>query len=135
MTVVNDEIFDRRPYEDWPYLVLSKKVYKIKLGNQLPTLRAFVYQKDNLFGDPTPYNLAGYNIKFNLYNQSRAIVSTGVALVSDIVISEIEYKIKKMDVIESGEYYGEFVFTSLETENFSLPTADERQKIHIIVID
>jgi hypothetical protein len=135
MTVVNDEIFDRRLYDDYPYLVLNKKLYKIKLGDQLPTLRAFVYQKANLFGDSTPYNLAGYDIKFNLYNQSRAIVSSGIALVSDLVISEIEYKIKKMDVIESGEYYGEFVFTNLENENFSLPTADERQKIHLIVID
>lgn len=134
MTYVNDEIFERRPYDDYPYLVLNRKNYKVKLGNTLPTIRAFVYQKDNLFGDATPYNLAGIDIRFRLYNSSRKVVASGIASVSDLTISEIEYKLKKMDIVESGEYYGEFIFKDINNETFVLPTPDERARIYLIIL-
>ena len=131
--VTKNEVFDRRPFDDFPYLVIQRKNYKIKLGNTLPTIRVFVYQRDNLFGDAMPYNLAGMDIKFRLYNNSRKLIAFNMAIISDLTVSELTFQLKKLDIMEEGKYYGEFVFTDLEGNSFSLPTPDERQRICLIV--
>jgi hypothetical protein len=130
----NTEIFDKRPYDNCPYLILPRKIFKIKLGNQLPAISAYVYQKDNLFGDPMPLNLAGTDIKFNIYSSNRKLISSGTAIIVDMNISKIEYQLKTLDLIEPGDYYGEFIFKDVGDDVYSLPILEEKQKIHIIII-
>jgi len=129
-----DEIFDNRVYDNLPYLLIPKKIFKVKLYNQLPVISAFVYQKDNLFGDPMPLNLAGMEIKFKIYNSSKKLTAIGDVEIVDMNNSRIEYKLKPLDVIEQGDYYGEFLFRYINDDVQSLPTPDERSRVYFKVI-
>jgi len=130
-----EEIFDKRPFDDQPYLIIPKKVFKIKLYNQLPVITAFVFQKDNLFGDPLPLNLAGMEFKFRIYNSAKKLVALGNVDLVNMDNSQIEYKLKPLDVIESGEYFGEFIFRYLNGDNQTLPFPDERSRVYFKVIE
>ena len=129
-----DEIFDRRPYDDFCYLILTKEVNRVVLGLDNASIRAFVYEKDDLFGDPMPLNLAGLDIEFNIYNSDNILVSTGDAVVSDLDTSEIEYQIQNLDIREIGKYFGQFVFIDLDGRTFSLPSPKQKQRILINVV-
>jgi len=129
-----EEVFDNRPYSNESYLVIPKKIFKIKLYDQYPVIEAFVYQKDNLFGDAMPLNIAGIDIKFRIYNSSNKLISIGSAVLADINNSKIEYKLNRLDIIETGDYYGEFVLTDIDNDKFSLPKPDQRSRIFIKVV-
>jgi hypothetical protein len=124
------EIFETRPYNDLPYLVVTNKILRVKLGDTLPSLRAFVYQKGNLFGDPLPLELAGLTIVLNLYDNRNQLVSAGLATVSDTDRAEIEYIWKKNDFRQTGVYYAEFTFKDIDDTTFTLQLND---RIQIIV--
>lgn len=125
------EIFEIRPYDDDPYLKFpGAHPFKIKLGHLIPTLRAFVYQKGNLFGDALPLEIAGLFITFRLYNNNGILIASGPAIVSDTDRAQIEYFWQQFDVKETGIYYGEFVFKDIDDSTFVLPSKD---RIQIIV--
>jgi len=124
------ETFRRRPYSDYPFLIITNHPYRIKLGNLRQTLRVFVHQKDNLFGDSNPLDLAGLTITFNLYNSDNVLVASGPAYVSDVNESEIEYTWSNFDLKETGVFNGEFLFKDIDDTTFILP---ERDRIQIVV--
>ena|ERR1039458_8527040 len=123
------EIFETRIFNDLPYLVFPDKILKIKLGDSLPSLRAFVYQKGNLFGDPLPLELAGLTIFLNLYNNRNQLVSSGLGQVSDSDRALIEYFWKPFDFKEAGVYYAEFRCQDIDGTTFSLQLNDRIQVI------
>lgn len=123
------EIFDRRPYNSDPYLVIPKKVYQVNVGYENPSLKCFVYAKDNLFGDPMPLELAGLWIFFRIFDEQNILIAGGEAYVSDLVTSEIEYQWDILDIQKAGVYYGEFIFKDIDEKKFILPS---REKILIV---
>lgn len=124
------EIFQNRPYSDYPFLIIAQHPFKIKLGMSRQTIRAFVYQKTDLFGDPCPLALAGLLITFNLYNTDGILVSSGPALVSNIDTSEIEYTWRQFDIKETGVFWGEFIFKDIDDTTFVLP---DRDRIQVVI--
>lgn len=124
------ETFDIRPYDDNPYLIFpGARPFKIKLECLVPTLRAFVYQKGNLFGDALPLELAGLNIICRLYDNSGLLVMLGTGAVIDLDQALIEYSWKQFDVQNKGIYYAEFLFTDIDNTTFVLPSRDRIQVI------
>jgi hypothetical protein len=124
------EIFETRPYDDFPYLVLPNELIRIRRGSTSPSVRAYVYQKAEMFGDPLPLELAGINIIFKLYNNSNLLVGGGTAKITSFEKAEIEYNWKPFDLKDPGVYYGEFVFQDIDDTRFILPI---HKKIQIIV--
>ena len=122
------DIFDPRPYSSQLYLVLPEETYRMSLEwDKDFSIKAFVYKKDELFGDPVPVNLAGVKITFNLYNADNVLVCVGEGIVSDLNTSEIEYVIKELDIQESGRYYGHFIITDISGRSIILPNPREKQ--------
>ena len=119
------EVFQNRPYDIDPYLILPKRPYQINAGYQNPSLKCFVYGKGELFGDPMPYNLAGFLIFFRLYDSQNVLISAGEAFVSDITTSEIEYQWDLLDVKVPGTYYGQFIFRDIDDSKFVLPNKEK----------
>jgi len=117
-------MFDPRPYDSDPYLVLTKKVYQINAGYQNPSLKCFVYAKSNLFGDSMPLELAGLLIYFRIYNNQNSLIAGGEAWVSNLATSEIEYQWSLLDIKEPGTYYGEFIFKDIDGKKFVLPNKE-----------
>jgi len=128
-----EEVFNTYPYDNDPYLIIPKRIFKIKLGNQLPVIAAYVWQKSNLFGDPLPLNIAGMEFVFNIYKQGK-LIGVGDVVVADLETSKIEYKIKKLDFLEEGEYLGEFAFKDIGDDTFSLPILNDRQRVLIKIV-
>ncbi len=137
------EIFVNRPYDDNPYLKFPGAIpFRIKLGLSLPTLRAYVYQKSNLFGDATPLETAGLEITFQLFDNSGLLIASGPAMVSNLVIdqdtqdlsgldiAQVEYTFQPFDIKNLGSYYGLFIFRDIDGSTFALPSKD---RIQIIV--
>lgn len=125
------EQFETRPYNDNPYLIFPGAIpFKIKLGYLAPSLRVFVYQKSNLFGDATPLELAGLDIVLKIYNTNGLLVATGPVLVSNTETAEIEYTWSEFDIKEVGIYYAEFIFKDINDQSFVLPS---KERIQIIV--
>lgn len=125
------ETFLVRPYDDYPYLVYPNNPYVVKLGTQMPSLRVFVWQKSNLFGDACPLELAGLFIIFKIYNSCDQLIAANTALVSDPYDrSEVEYTFSKFDFPETGTYYGEFWFKDIDDSVFVLP---DKNRIQILV--
>lgn len=125
------EIFRTRPYDDSPYLIFpGAKPFRIKLGMSSPTLKAFIYQKSNLFGDALPLELAGLDITFQLFNGGGLLVSSGTTLVSDLDKAEIEYTFDQFDLKGIGVFYGSFIFKDIDGTTFTLPS---RERIQIVV--
>lgn len=125
------EVFDIRPYKELPYLVFpnGEPTFKIRVGQLMPSVTAFVYQRDNLFGDALPLELAGLFIKFNLYNNDSKLIAQGDAFVIDSDRALIEYAWNQFDIREPGTYYGEFVFTDLDDKVFTLPDGGAKFQI------
>ena len=130
---IKDEVFDNRIYDNYPYLVLVAQVYRIKLGVDNLTLRANVYERDDLFGDPLPLNLAGLEIWFNIYNAEGVLINVGLGYVSDITLSEVAYDIGDLDIKDTGKYYGEFVLIDLDSKKTVIPNPTQKQRILINV--
>lgn len=125
------EQFDTRPYNDSPYLIFPGALpFKIKLGHLSPSLRVFVYQKFNLFGDASPLEIAGLDIIFKLYNTSGLLIASGPARISNTETSEVEYVWSEFDIKEVGTYYAEFIFKDIDDQSFVLPSRD---RIQIVV--
>lgn len=127
------EIFNTRPYNDLPYLVIpDARPFKLKFGNQVPTLRALVYQRTDLFGDACPLDLGGLTIRLNLYNKDGVLIGGGPVIISNFFTSEIEYVWNQFDFRETGVYYGELIFKdAMDDTTFVLP--DRTPRIEIIV--
>lgn len=124
------DIFDKRPYSELPYLVLLEEVYRISLDwDSGVVIKAFVYKKDELFGDPVPLNLAGMTISFSLYNSDNILVCVGEGSVSDLDTSEIEYEIKNLDIQNTGRFYGYFIITDISGKSIMLPNPRQKQRI------
>ena len=128
------EVFDRRPYNDYPYLVIPVDVYRVSFGMENISIRAFVYERDDLFGDPLPLNLAGLDIFFYIYDEGGLLVNVGKAYVSDLDTSEVEYIIQNLDIKEVGKYYGQFMFIDLDGSKLIMPDSKQKQKILISVM-
>lgn len=129
------DIFDKRVYSELPYLVLPEETYRINLNwDSDYEVKAFVYKKDELFGDPIPLNLAGMVITFNLFNSDNILVCVGEGSVSDLNTSEIEYVIKPLDIPEPGRYYGHFILTDVEGRSIMLPNPRQKQRIVLNII-
>lgn len=127
------EIFPERPYSDLPYLVIPEEVFRINLSSESNrAVRAFVYRKSELFGDPVPLNLAGLSISFSLYNSENVLVLVGKGVVSDINTSEIEYVIEQFDIQNKGRYYGHFILTDVDGKSLMLPNPKQKQRITLI---
>ena len=128
------EIFDSRSYDDFPYLVLPKEIFRLSLNWDIATsIRAYVYRRSELFGEPVPLNLAGFDISFNLYNSDNVLVSAGKGTVSDLDTSEIEYVIEDLDIKDWGRYYGYFILTDIDGKSVMLPNPRQKQRIVINV--
>ena len=131
----NVEIFDKRPYDEYPYLVLPTDVFRISLTYDIDfPIRAFVYRKSELFGDPCPQNLAGVTISFNIYNSDNVLVCVGKGDVSDLDTSEITYELKELDIAEPGRYFGYFIITDLDGKSMMLPNPRTAQRLILNVI-
>jgi hypothetical protein len=117
-----------RPYNDYPYLILLNFPYRFKLGTNF-SLRAFVYQKTNLFGDPLPLELAGLSIRLNIFNSDNILINSLPVIISDINRSEIECLINKNSILNSGIYYAEFIFKDIDDTTFILPIRDKIQLV------
>lgn len=129
------ELFDKRPYDDYPYLVLPTDVFRVKLNWDTNfSIRAYVYKRDELFGDPVAMVLAGMTISFSIYNSDNVLINIGEARVSDLDTSEIEYILKDLDIQEEGRYYGHFILTDLEGNSIMLPNPRQKQRIVINVV-
>ena len=127
------EVFDRRPYDDYPYLVVPVNVYRVGFGMENISIRAFVYQRSDLFGDPMPLNLAGLDILFYLYNEGGLLVNVGKARIADLNTSEIEYVFQSLDIKEVGKYFGQFIFIDIDGGKFIMPDTKQKQRILIDV--
>jgi len=124
------EIFTTRPYSDNPYLVFPNgHPYHMRIGSTRQTLRAFVYQRSCLFGDPLPLELAGLTISVKIYNNQNQLVSIGQAIISNQDTSEIEYTWNQLDIRTPGIYYSEFVFKDIDDSTFVLPEKGSRLEI------
>ena len=124
------ETFDRRPYQDSPYLVFPNgKPFRMRIGYPLQTLSAFVYQKADLFGDPLPLDLAGLTITVKIFNKEGQLIAGGPVVVTDIDLSQIEYTWSKFDIRNPGVYYAEFIFTDIDDTAFILPEKGTRLEI------
>jgi len=122
------EIFDKRVYNTYPYIVLQKDMYNAHLGENL-NLFANVYQKDNLFGDKLPLNLAGLIINFRVYDESSNLVAKSKSMITNFETSEINAIIDPFFIKSSGIYYGYFTFLDLDSTSFSLPTPNSITRI------
>ena len=119
------EVFQKRPYDQDPYLIIPKRPYQINVGYQNPSLKCFVYGKGELFGDPMPFELAGLWIYFRLFNSQNVLVAAGEAYVIDMCSSEIEYQWNLLDVKDPGTYYGQFIFKDIDGSKFVLPNKEK----------
>lgn len=129
------EFGDQRPYDDYPYLVLPKETYRVSLNNDIgSSIRAYVYRRDDLFGDPVPLNLAGIILSFNIFNADNILICVGEARVSDMDTSEIEYVIGDLDFRDYGRYYGYFILTDVDGKSLMLPNPRQKQRIVINVV-
>jgi len=126
------DIFDHRPYDDYPYLVLPKETYRMDLNfDSESSIRAYVYRKDDLFGDPVPLNLAGITISFNIFSADNILICVGEGRISDLDTSEIEYVIGENDIRDFGRYYGYFILTDINGKSLMLPNPRQKQRIVI----
>lgn len=124
------EIFTTRPYADNPYLVSpNSHPYRMYIGHTRQTLRTFVYQRTDLFGDPLPLELAGLKIQFRIYNKQLQLVHVGPVVITDLERAEIEYTWNQFDIKTEGIYYGEFVFQDIDDTSFVLPDKGSRLEI------
>lgn len=124
------EIFSTRPYADNPYLVYPNgHPYRMRVGSSRQTLRTFVYQRSDLFGDPLPLVLAGLTISIRIYNNQNQLISVGNMIVSNDETSEIEYTWNQLDIRNPGIYYAEIVFTDIDDSTFILPEKGSRLEI------
>lgn len=124
------ETFTIRPYSDVPYLVFPNgHPYHMRVGSSYQTLRALVYQRADLFGDPLPLTLAGLTISIKIFNNERQLISMGSVSVSNQDTGEIEYTWNQLDIRTPGIYYCEFIFTDIDDTTFVLPEKGSRLEI------
>jgi hypothetical protein len=126
--------FETRNYWDGPYLIIPQNPVRIKVGATYPTLKIFVFQKGDLFGDPLPFSaLADFNISFKFYTNKGTLIMEAPATITDIARGLIEYQWSSYDTISAGTFYGEFLFqkSSDNTIQFILP--DDGSRIQIII--
>lgn len=117
---INDTFNERRLYSSTPFLKVFDEPFRIKKGNLLPELKAFVLQRQNEWGDPLPFDLQGFDITFRLYDEQDNLVAQGDAEVSDGDAGEIQYQWKEFDIVTTGNFRGEFVFKK-QGQSFVLP--------------
>lgn len=118
------------PYNDAPRLVVPNNPFYYSIGNNNQSIRALVYQNALAFGDPLPLDLAGLTLKFNLYDDCGTLILRRGATISNLDLSEIEFKWSKTDIINPGTYTATFEFKDLDDSTFILP--ELRQRIQII---
>jgi len=123
------EIFDKRAYNTYPFIVLQKDIYNCNLGGELKIL-VHLYERTNLFGDKTPFLLSGYSIIFKLYDVYGNLITNSTANINNMENSEILTTIDPLFIKKSGTYYGYFTFANNQ-ESFTLPTPNDRTRIKI----
>lgn len=122
------EVFNVRLYNDDPYLKFpGAQPFKIKLGSASPTLRVYVYQRTDLFGDALPLELAGLEVIFQLFNSNGLLVASNTATITDLNRAQVEYVFQPFDIKSVGVYYGTFIFKDIDGSTFTLPSRDRLQ--------
>lgn len=125
-------IVNQKPYNDQPYLVLPNNPFIIKRGFNNQSLRGFVYQKGNIYGDPMPLTIAGLTITLRLFKDNILCFRKNITW-SNVYLSEFEYLFQPYDLIEPGRYEVELLFTDIDDTTFILPK--RRNLLEIIVIE
>jgi hypothetical protein len=120
-----------RPYDSSIYLVIPQKTFTYIRGVTNLSYRVFVYRKDNLFGDPTPLELAGLSIQGKLINQNGLQTIIFPVNISNLDNSEIEVNWDNIIIENSGVYYLEFIFKELDLSTFVLPLPPDRIQITV----
>lgn len=124
------ETFDeRRTYSSVPFLKITEQPFRIKTGNLLPDLKVLVLQRQNEWGDPLPFDLTGFTIKFNLYDSSNRLITQGPATVTNVDTGEITFSWRELDIATSGVSSGEFEFINNQGKKMILPTPRNRLQI------
>lgn len=123
------EIFDKRVYNTYPYIVLQKDIYNCTIGDVCKVL-VHLYERTNLFGDKTPFLLIDWNITFKLYDIGGNLIYLTTGEVTNLENCEIKAEIDPLFIKKEGTYYGYFTFTD-DIQNFTLPTPNDRVKIKI----
>jgi hypothetical protein len=129
MTGTN-EIFAKRVYNTYPYIVIQKDIYNAHLNENL-SVYVNLKQKDNLFGDTIVLNLAGLAIIFKLYDINNNLIARSEGSMTNVESSEIAATIDSNFITKPGIYYGYFTFTDLESNTFTLPLPNNKTKIKI----
>lgn len=125
-------IVNKKPYNDQPYLVIPNSPFIYYKGVNNQSLRGFLWQKGNIYGDPEPLATAGLTISLRAYRQNILYLRKNV-LWSDVYLSEWEYVFGPNDFNEPGRYEVELIFTDIDNSTFILP--ERKNLLEIIVID
>lgn len=120
---------NKKVYNEAPYIVLPGKKFNIKLGNNKPDLKFFVFKLGEQFGDPIPLpNLSTYTITLKVYDFNYKIVCMGLVTIKDQISGQLSYTFDILDFSESGVYYFEVEFVSSEN-SFTLPDSNIKNEI------
>lgn len=124
------ETFTTQVYNNYPFLLFpGGRPFRYIIGSNQQSIRVFVYQKTDLFGDPQPLELMGLSIKIKVSNQQGNLIFIGNGTVVDFETSEIEYTWNQLDIINPGIYYCEFVFQDIDNSKFILPDKGSRLEV------
>lgn len=120
----------KRPYDDQPRLIITGNPFYYRIGYNNQPIRCIVKGRSGTFGDFLPYELAGLNIKFNVFNSNGVLVFRKTAVISDLDTSEIIVEWGINDLKTEGYYVGEFIFTNvIDNSTFILPQNSQRIQI------
>lgn len=129
-----DETYQEvRWYPNEPYLRFFAQNLRLRLGSLVPPVTAFLLQRTKEWGDPTPFDVTGYEIKFRLYTKDGVLVVEGLAEKGSTFndTGEIIYNWKEFDVQQLGVYYGEFILVKTN-KDFIVPNSKNRLFITVI---
>lgn len=122
-----------RWYPNEPYLRFFSPNLRLRLGSLQPVVTAFLLQRTKEWGDPTPFDVTGYQLLFRLYDNNRNLVVEGPAKKGSTFddTGEIVYEWQEFDIQQGGVYYGEFVLLK-EGKDFIVPNSTNRLYITVL---
>ena len=128
-----DTFYEIRWYPNEPYLKFFTQNLRLRLGSLQPRVTAFILQRKQEWGDPKPFDLAGYTLSFRVYDKDNNLIVEGQGQQGPTFADtgEIVYDWKELDIQQPGVYYGEFVLVKTD-KTFIVPNSHNRLYISVV---
>lgn len=128
-----DTFYEVRWYPNQVYLKFFSSNMSLRLGSLMPQVRAFLLQREGVWGDPAPFDLTDYTIVFHLYDANGNLILEQIGAVgpTNEDTGEILYSWQQFDIQKAGTYYGSFALSN-GNEIFELPSSMNRLYITVV---